>query len=1382
MLNKKKNYTFDWHEFKGAYTATDLIILMRFILFIVLVCYVPVFSQTPGNAIVKPQKVISMKGLNISRNAFIKNIGQYGDTMAGHGKMGSIKYGYESNNMLVLFTPKGLMHLHRKIGRPSEQEEKELKRLGVPEEEIEQRATVTERVITMEWEDTNPDVEIIAEEETSDYHTYGLVQDKAYGYRKITYKNLYPGIDVIYHFTNTNKTGFEYSIILQPTANLALVKMKYGGDTKSIKIDKAGNLVINSGINGVIETGAAAFSSMHALVKLSVDEETPQQRYNVSYQLKNKLISLNVPGYDKTKTLVIDPFVSNTGSLTGLNSAKAKDIDFDYAGNVYVAGGGDPDGVCQLSKFDPSGVLLWTFSGTLATPSWSWGIRYGGFVVEKGSGNILIGQGYNATGTRIIRLSAAGVYDNYITNANPLFQESWKLFWSCNNGNPQILVAGGGVNSNINFGVVSPPVTTVSTTNITAIPTFFQDIADIVVDPLTSDMYTIFASSVTTAVNNSLFKNSAPYSASTIGWQVPSGYTSLGEQLNRPYLGASSGDNSLNALAVNSSYLYYWDGLNLKAFNKTNGTTAGTPLSLAGNTVKMQGGIIADECNNIFIGNNNGTIKVYKFDGATFNDAAAPDISIPGFPTAAVYDLAYDDARKLLYASGNGFVASFDISSYCTASSVFNLSVTRDCPTHSAQANVTPTPPSGTAVTYNLFVGTTQIAVNSTGLFTGLAGGTNYTVKAFLNQACSGIQLVRDFNMDNCALTISATLINPSCNLSNGSINASAISGTPPYQFSKDGINFQSSGIFTGLAAGNYSIIVKDAVNARDTVDLILVNSLLLQVTASTTPSSCTQNIGIITATGSGGAAPLKYSIDGINFRSSGIFTGIAPGNYILTVKDTNACITSVPVFVDGCTPVISATFINPSCNLSNGSIDAAVVSGRPPFQFTKDGINFQQGGLFTGLAAGNYSIIIKDANNLKDTVDIILVNSLPLQVTATRAATSCTQNDGVITATGSGGAAPLKYSIDGIAFGASGIFTGLGTGNYTISVKDTNACITSIPVYIDSLNTVFANTGNSVTICEGSKTTLAASSNGNSISWTPSTKLTDPGILTPDASPVITTLYTLTATTGICKTTANVTVFVNPAPIANAGRDTGICSGKDAQLNGSGGVSYAWTPATYLSAANLANPLVLQPNAGSITYHLLVTDGNNCTSLKDDAVIITVSPPAKLFVGNDTSIAINQPLRLFGIDVNNAGFNNYTWSPAYGLNNPFANDPTAILGRDIMYSVIASNTYGCSATDDIKIKVYEGPEIYVPNAFTPGGDGLNDVLRPIIIGMKEFHYFRVFDRYGQLLYTTSNAVNGWDGNFKGSKQPVGTYVWMAEAIDYRGNKIQRNGSVILIR
>lgn len=1204
---------------------------MRLITFILLFFQLSGFSQTPGHVVAGPGPVNRFAA---SGNSFIKNIGQYGEVIKGHASMGSVKYGFEGADMLVLFTSKGLIHVHRKIEKISEREERALVRKDIPENEIEKQTRVTDKLITMEWVGADPGAAIIAEDETPGYHTYDLLKEKAAGYKKITYKNLYPGIDVVYHFSNSGKAGFEYSLVLQPGADPGLIKMRYGGDVKKMNIDKNGNLFIRSGINDIIETTPAAFSITGAELKLSVDKKEQQHLYHVSFQQQNNLVGFSVPVYDRTKLLVIDPFVSTTtAGLPGANIGKAKDIDFDYAGNIYVAGGGAAFGDnCRLAKFDPQGNLLWTFSGTLPVLPWNWGSLYGGWVVEKSTGKIFIGQGAGLSGLRVIRLSSAGVYDNYTTVINPNFTENWKILWSCNSGNPQILIAGGGINSNINLAVCSPPATTLASTNLTGIPTAAQDIADIVIDPLTNDMYTIYASQVLSPiVNNRIYKNAPPYNASTLAWFAPSGFTSLIEIQNRPYLSSGgTNDNSINSLAVNTSFLYYWDGINLKAFNKADGSQAGNVLTFTANSRLMQGGIVADECNNIFIGNTNGTIKVYHFDGTSFDDAAAPDITILGYPLASVYDLAYDPASRLLYACGNGFVASFDISSYCP-NTTFSLSVALDCPSLSAQATVSPTPPVGTVLTYALFVGATQVATNSTGLFTGLSLSANYTVKAYLDQACSGIQLVENFSTSNCLPVLSATFINPSCNLNNGSIHAVAVSGAPPYQFSKDGINFQASGIFTGLAAGNYTITVKDAMNNTTTVNVTLVNSLPLQVTAVSVPSSCLAFNGTITATGNGGSPALNYSLDAVNFQPSGIFTGLAPGNYTITVKDTNNCRAAVGVFVD-------------------------------------------------------------------------------------------------------------------------------------------------------SLNTVVVNAGNNFSICEGTKKTMAGSSNGTSVLWAPSTGLSNPNILTPDASPVITTLYTLTASIGFCKAMSTMTVLVNPAPVANAGRDTGICFGNDFQMNGSGGTVYIWRPSTYLSSTGIANPVMVQPAPGSITYQLTVTDANGCTSLKDDDITVNVSREAKLFVGYDTSIAINQPLQLFGADVFNAGFTNYTWSPTYGLNDPFSKNPVAILDRDMVYNVTASNSFGCTATDDIRIKVYKGPEIYVPNSFTPNGDGLNDALRPIVIGMKEFHYFTVFNNYGQQVFSSAVAANGWDGTFKGAKQPIGTYVWMAEAVDYKGNKIQRKGYAVLIR
>ena len=186
-----------------------------------------------------------------------------------------------------------------------------------------------------------------------------------------------------------------------------------------------------------------------------------------------------------------------------------------------------------------------------------------------------------------------------------------------------------------------------------------------VIDPVTADMYTIYGSLYgTPSLSNKIYKNAAPYSAASVQWNLYSGFVAIQEIANRPFLLGAEIDNSSNVLAVNSFYFYYWDGKNLKAFDKATGATVGTPLTIAANVNLMCGGIIVDECNNVFVGSTNGTIKVYKFNGTTFNDAAAPDITIPGFNTNSVYDLAYNESQKLLYASGNGFVASFDVSSY----------------------------------------------------------------------------------------------------------------------------------------------------------------------------------------------------------------------------------------------------------------------------------------------------------------------------------------------------------------------------------------------------------------------------------------------------------------------------------------------------------------------------------------------------------------------------------------------------------------------------------------------------------------------------------------------------------------------------------------------
>ncbi|RYY42548.1 MAG: gliding motility-associated C-terminal domain-containing protein, partial [Chitinophagaceae bacterium] len=106
-----------------------------------------------------------------------------------------------------------------------------------------------------------------------------------------------------------------------------------------------------------------------------------------------------------------------------------------------------------------------------------------------------------------------------------------------------------------------------------------------------------------------------------------------------------------------------------------------------------------------------------------------------------------------------------------------------------------------------------------------------------------------------------------------------------------------------------------------------------------------------------------------------------------------------------------------------------------------------------------------------------------------------------------------------------------------------------------------------------------------------------------------------------------------------------------------------------------------------------------------------------------------------------------------------------------------------CFDTDTINVKLFKiDPDLLVPTAFSPDGDGINDVFRPIVLGMKSLNSFKVYNRWGQLVFSTTQVNNGWDGRFKGAPQSAGSFVWEAEGVTYLDRKVKKKGSVILIR
>jgi gliding motility-associated-like protein len=164
-------------------------------------------------------------------------------------------------------------------------------------------------------------------------------------------------------------------------------------------------------------------------------------------------------------------------------------------------------------------------------------------------------------------------------------------------------------------------------------------------------------------------------------------------------------------------------------------------------------------------------------------------------------------------------------------------------------------------------------------------------------------------------------------------------------------------------------------------------------------------------------------------------------------------------------------------------------------------------------------------------------------------------------------------------------------------------------------------------------------------------------------------------------------------------------------------------------------------------------------------------------FAGRDTSIVIGQPLQF-----NGSGAQFYKWSPPTGLNRIDINNPIALLKDSITFVMTAYTEEGCFANDTVKVKVFStAPDIFVPNAFTPEREA-NTVFRPLPVGISRLLFFRVFNRWGQLVFSTTQPGYGWDGRVAGKLQDAGTYAWMVEGIDYTGRNISKKGTMMLIR
>jgi len=346
----------------------------------------------------------------------------------------------------------------------------------------------------------------------------------------------------------------------------------------------------------------------------------------------------------------------------------------------------------------------------------------------------------------------------------------------------------------------------------------------------------------------------------------------------------------------------------------------------------------------------------------------------------------------------------------------------------------------------------------------------------------------------------------------------------------------------------------------------------------------------------------------------------------------------------------------------------------------------------------------------------------------------------------------------------------------YYATLTSAPGCVNVDSVFVDVRSFVTLNAGPDTTICLTDSVRFNINSDGLRFRWTPTAGMNNPNLKNPTVRPTGTTTYSVTGNIGKCATTDNIIVRTVPYPTVNTRGDTTICYDDTVRIFASGGSRYVWTPANTLSAADIPNPLAY-PLLTTV-YRVAVFENLGCPKPSFDSVRVNVIPPIPAFAGNDTAIVLGQPLQLGA-----TGGSVYNWSPPIGLSNPNIANPIAILSNDITYFVRVSIPIGCFAYDTMSVKVFfTDPDIFVPTAFTPNGDGKNDKLKPIPVGVESLDYFRVYNRYGQQVFSTEVIGEGWDGKINGKEQGTTTYAWYVQGTDYLGKRIFKKGTSTLIR
>ncbi len=353
----------------------------------------------------------------------------------------------------------------------------------------------------------------------------------------------------------------------------------------------------------------------------------------------------------------------------------------------------------------------------------------------------------------------------------------------------------------------------------------------------------------------------------------------------------------------------------------------------------------------------------------------------------------------------------------------------------------------------------------------------------------------------------------------------------------------------------------------------------------------------------------------------------------------------------------------------------------------------------------------------------------------------------------------------------------------FAVEVKPKNSygCVdTLLTKFYDTL-TVQARAGPNVISCNGLPVLIGTSaSKGSLFSWMPNYNLENAMASITKAWPGIPTKYYLTVTSagGGCKQIDSIVVSTKYV-------DTFLRINGKEKICFEPGINF---PVLYVVPADSiqwfidgnaitgsTNPVINVVKRG--TYYAQIFDNACATSFKTSIKQIFIDTAVAGIAYSFVTTAINFPETLHA---RNFG-TNAVWSPAISLTNAQSYNPIFKGANQQQYTIKITNNNGCITTDSLLVKTVKKIEIYVPTIFTPNGDSKNDFLKPLLLGFAKINYFKIYNRWGQLLFETKSDLIGWDGKINNIVQEMQSVVWMVEAVDVDGKIHQKTGTTILM-